>query len=256
MRRVRSIFLSDVHLGTHGCQADRLVDFLREHESSMLYLVGDIVDLWAMQSRVTWPVTHNTVVQKVLKRARHGTDVVFIPGNHDHPLREHVDLSFGNVRIAREAVHQTLDGRRLLVMHGDDFDPVARYPRLQAMLGDHGYDFMMWTQRRISALRRRLGRESHFSLAAFVRQHLASARRFVEDFEQAAVRHAQAQGFDGIICGHIHHAAARDIDGLAYLNCGDWIDSCTALVEHLDGRFELVQQRAARLCPQLVVSNG
>ena len=257
MRRVRAIFLSDVHLGTHGCQADSLVDFLREHEAPTLYLVGDIVDFWAMRSRVNWPVPHNTVVQKILKRARHGTDVVFIPGNHDCALREQTGLAFGNVRIEQEAVHETLDGRRLLVMHGDHFDPVTRYSRLQAVLGDHGYEFMMWVQRRVTTVRRKLGFASYFSLAATIRERLASARRFVAEFEQAAVRHARGLGYDGIVCGHIHHPAAHEVDGTTYLNCGDWVDSCTALVEHLDGRFELVRQRAGALPrPHLAVSNG
>lgn len=257
MREVRAIFLSDIHLGTNGCQADLLVDFLRGHEAPTLYLVGDIVDFWAMRTRVNWPVPHNTVVQKVLKRARHGTQVVFIPGNHDCPLREYEGLTFGHVKLVQEAIHETADGRRLLVMHGDYFDPAARYPRLQAALGDRGYEFMMWIQRGLARWRRRLGFENHFSLAASVREHLASARRYVAEFELAAIRHARAQGFDGIICGHIHHPAKREIEGFAYLNCGDWVDSCTALVEHLDGRFELIHQRQGALPrPQLVVSNG
>lgn len=247
MNQVRAIFLSDVHLGTAGCQAERLLGFLRDYEAQRIYLVGDVIDLWAMRSVVAWPPAQNTVVQKLLKRARHGVEVIFVPGNHDEPLREHVGLQFGNVRLFQEAVHETFGGQRLLVVHGDEFDPATRYSRWFALIGDHGYEWMMWVQRNIARLRRRLGLASHFSLAALIRTHLASARRYVEDFEQAAVRHARELGYDGIVCGHIHHPARRQINGMHYLNCGDWIDSCSALVEHLDGRWELVRRQSGDL---------
>jgi len=192
-----------------------------------------------MKRGVAWSAEQNTFVQKMLKRARHGVDVVLVPGNHDELLREHVGLSFGNIRLESETVHTAADGRRYLVLHGDVFDDATRYARWLKALGDHGYEFMMWLQGMVCRVRQRLGLARHWSLAAYVKQHIGSALRFVAEFESLAVTHAAERGFDGIICGHIHAAACRLDGGVRYLNCGDWVDNCSAIVEHLDGRFEL-----------------
>ncbi|MDH4380488.1 MAG: UDP-2,3-diacylglucosamine diphosphatase [Gammaproteobacteria bacterium] len=239
MHQVRSIFLSDIHLGTRACQASRLLEFLRQHEAEKIYLVGDIIDFWSMKRGVSWSSDQNTFIQKMLKRARHGVDVVFVPGNHDEVLREHVGLSFGNIRLEHETVHIAADGRRFLVLHGDIFDQATRYSRVLTVLGDHSYELLMWIQGVLSGLRHLIGIESHWSLAAFVKQRIGSAVRFIQGFEEVAAQHAAERGFDGIICGHIHAAACREIKGVQYVNCGDWVDNCSAIVEHTDGRFEL-----------------
>ena len=240
MPHVRTLFLSDIHLGTRACQAERLLDFLREHPADTLYLLGDIVDFWAMRRGTHWNAAQNTVVQKVLRRARHGERVVFVPGNHDEALRDYVDTAFGDIRIAEEAVHTTADGRRFLMMHGDAFDGVSRHHRWVALLGDVSYNLLVRANHGISWLRRKLGLAGYWSLAGYAKRRVKRALEFIFDFEENAVRHAAARGFDGIVCGHIHSAVIKDIGGIAYVNCGDWVDSCTAIVEHPDGRLELV----------------
>ncbi len=239
MFEVRSIFLSDIHLGTRACQAPRLLEFLRQHEAERIYLVGDIIDFWSMKRGVSWSSDQNTFIQKILKRARHGVEVIFVPGNHDEVLREHVGLSFGNIRLEHETVHVAADGRRYLVLHGDIFDQATRFSRVLTVLGDHSYELMMWIQGVLSGICSVLGIERHWSLAAYVKQHLGSAMRFIQGFEEVAAQHAADGGYDGIICGHIHAAACREIRGVQYVNCGDWVDNCSAIVEHHDGRFEL-----------------
>jgi UDP-2,3-diacylglucosamine pyrophosphatase LpxH len=238
---VRSIFISDVHLGTRACQAARLVDFLREYPSEYLYLVGDIIDFWAMsRGEVHWSRAQNTFVQKVLRRARHGDRIVFVPGNHDEALREYADLQFGDIRVLRECVHEAADGRRYLLLHGDEFDQVTRYHRWVAILGDIAYNFLVGLNISLSWLRRQLGRPGYWSLAGYAKRRVKTAVNFIFDFEDSVLRHVRERGFDGVICGHIHWAEIKDVEGLAYINCGDWVDSCTAIVEHLDGRMELV----------------
>lgn len=241
MRKVRSIFLSDIHLGTRACQAERLLEFLREHESDNLFLVGDIIDFWAMKRGVFWSTHHNTVVQKVLKRARHGTDVVFVPGNHDEALREHVGLSFGQIRLVREHIHTAADGKRYLLTHGDDFDQVTKYHRWVAVLGDHAYNLVVRLNALLSWARRRLGITGYWSLSGYAKRKVKSAVGFIFDFEDSVIRYVRECDVDGVICGHIHAAAIRDIGGVTYINCGDWVDSCTAIVEHDDGRMELIE---------------
>ncbi len=240
-KRVRSIFVSDIHLGTRDCQSARLLDFLREHEADYLYLVGDIVDFWAMNRGVYWSADQNTVIQKILKRARHGTQVILVPGNHDEILREHIGVSFGEIRICAESIHVGSDGRRYLLVHGDAFDQVTRYHRWIATLGDRGYSVVMCMGRWLSWWRRSLGIAGHWSLSGFVKRRIKTAIHFIAEFEQAAVRHARTGGFDGIICGHIHAAANKEIDNIHYLNCGDWVESCTAVIETLEGQFELIE---------------
>jgi UDP-2,3-diacylglucosamine pyrophosphatase LpxH len=239
--QVRSIFVSDIHLGTRGCQADRLLDFLREHESEYLYLVGDIIDFWSMKRSIQWTPMQNTVVQKVLRRARHGEKVIFIPGNHDEALREYDNTLFGDILIANEWVHATADGRRFLLVHGDAFDQVTRYHRWVAVLGDMAYDFLVRVNAWLSLIRRTLRISGYWSLAGYAKRKIKSAVSFIYDFEDSVIHAVRDRGLDGVICGHIHSAALKDIDGLLYINCGDWVDSCTAIVEHLDGRLELIE---------------
>lgn len=240
MIKVRAIFISDLHLGTRNCQAEKLLELLRDYESDYLYLLGDIVDLWAMSRGVHWSPAQNTVVQKILKRARHGVRVVLVPGNHDEALREHEGVSFGNIRIVRYGVHHAADGRRYLLIHGDEFDQVARYHRWLVLVGDHGYTRMMTLNHALSQLRRAMGRAGHWSLSSAIKRNLKHAVAYVRDYETAVARHAAEQGFDGVICGHIHVGTQKDLEGVRYINCGDWVDSCSAVIEHADGRMELL----------------
>ncbi len=246
MTKYRSIFLSDIHLGTRGCQAERLLDFLREHESEKLFLVGDIIDFWAMNRTIHWSPLQNTLVQKVLRRARHGDQVVLIPGNHDEALREYVDTSFGDIQVVRELIHTAADGRRYLVLHGDEFDQVTRHHRWVAVLGDIAYNFLVRLNAWLSWLRRTLRIPGYWSLAGYAKRRIKSAVSFIYDFEDSVIHAVRERGLDGVICGHIHSAAIREVGGLTYINCGDWVDSCTAIVEHADGRMELIAWGAVK----------
>ena len=237
---VRSIFLSDIHLGTRACQAERLLSFLRRYESSYLYLVGDIVDFWAMSRSIHWSRNQNTVVQKFLKRARHGTRVIFVPGNHDEVLREYVGTSFGDVELVQEHIHVAADGRRYAVLHGDEFDQVTRHHRWVAILGDVAYNLLVRLNAWLSFARRTLGISGYWSLSGYAKRKVKSAVGFIYDFEDSVMHAVRARGLDGVICGHIHSAAIRNVGGLTYINCGDWVDSCTAIVEHRNGRMELI----------------
>jgi len=240
--QVRTIFLSDIHLGTRACQAERLLEFLKAYDSEHLFLVGDIVDFWAMKSRgVYWSAAQNTVLQKILKRARHQVRVIFVPGNHDEVAREHVGTSFGDIRVEHDFVHQAADGRRYLVLHGDEFDQITRYHRWISILGDHVYSFLVRLNAFLSWFRRTLRIPGYWSLAGYAKRKVKHALDFVFGFEDAVARYARERGVDGVVCGHIHAAAIREIHGIRYVNCGDWVDSCTAIVEHKDGRFELVE---------------
>ncbi|MCZ7563895.1 MAG: UDP-2,3-diacylglucosamine diphosphatase [Burkholderiales bacterium] len=241
MTHVRSIFLSDVHLGTRACQAERLLEFLAEHSCDNLFLVGDIVDFWAMRRSMYWSAAQNTVVQKILKRARHGVRVIFVPGNHDEIAREHVGASFGNIRVERELVHTAADGRRYLLVHGDEFDQVTKYHRWIAVLGDRAYGLVVRLNRILSKARCALGIAGHWSLSGYVKTKVKGAVNFIFDYEEAVMRHARERRVDGVICGHIHAAVVRESDHLVYINCGDWVDNCTAILEHADGRMELVR---------------
>lgn len=249
MQRVRTLFLSDVHLGTRACQAEHLLEFLREFQAEQTYLIGDIVDFWAMHRSICWLPSHNTVVQKLLRRARHGERIVFIPGNHDEVLRDYVGNAFGGIEVEPEVVHETADGRKLLLIHGDIFDQVTRHHRWVAVLGDVAYNQLVRINMWLSWVRRKLGRSGYWSLAGYAKRRIKTALNFIFDFEDSAIRHARERGLDGIVCGHIHWATIKEIDGLLYVNCGDWVDSCTAIVEHFDGRLELVAwgARAAAL---------
>ena len=240
MAQVRSIFLSDIHLGTRACQADRLIEFLRSYTAQNVFLIGDIVDFWAMRRSIVWTPAQNTVVQKILRRARRGERVVFIPGNHDEALRDYLGIAFGDIEVVGEYVHQLADGRRFLLLHGDQFDQITRHHRWIAVLGDVMYDVLVRLNSTVAFIRRRFGMACYWSLAGYAKRRVKSALQFIFDFEDAALHAVRQRGLDGIICGHIHSAVIREADGLSYVNCGDWVDSCTAIVEHLDGRLELI----------------
>ena len=235
----RAIFISDIHLGTPGCQAEPLLDFLRWHDSESLYLIGDIIDGWQLRRRWYWPQSHNDVVQKLLRRARKGCKVVFVPGNHDEFARAFIGHSFGGIEVQEHAVHLTADGKRLWVTHGDYFDGVIQCAKWLAYLGDYAYEAVLKLNRHVNSLRARLGLE-YWSLSAYLKHKVKKAVSYVGDFERAVAAEARRLGHDGVVCGHIHHAEMRLIDGMLYCNDGDWVESRSALVEHHDGRLELV----------------
>jgi UDP-2,3-diacylglucosamine pyrophosphatase LpxH len=237
--RFRAIFISDLHLGTPGCQARALLDFLRHTESDYLYLVGDIIDGWQLKRRWYWHQTHNDVVQKVLRKARKGTEVVYVPGNHDDAARHYADLAFGGITIRAEAVHETARGIRLLVTHGDSFDAVVRCARWLAHVGDALYMLTLKLNRHFNAVRARLGLP-YWSLSQFLKHKVKNAVSYIVAFEEALAREARLRGMDGVVCGHIHKAEIRDIDGVLYCNDGDWVESRTALVETTDGELRIV----------------
>ena len=238
MRQVRSIFLSDIHLGTKACQAHHLLDFLKAYSAEHVFLLGDIVDLWSMsRGGIHWPPAQNTFVQKML---RHGEKVIFIPGNHDEAIREYIGSSFGNILVENDYIHTAADGRRYLLLHGDEFDQVTRHHRWIAILGDQSYNLLVRLNIYLSWLRRTLKRPGYWSLAGYAKRKVKTAINFIFNFEESVIRHAREKGLDGAICGHIHWPMIKEVDGLAYINCGDWVDSCTAIVEHLDGRMELI----------------
>jgi UDP-2,3-diacylglucosamine pyrophosphatase LpxH len=237
--KYRSIFISDVHLGFRGCRADFLLDFLRNTECEYLYLVGDIIDVWEMKNRLFWPQEHNNVVRTILGKAKHDTKVIYIPGNHDEVLRAYAGMEFGNVSIQLDAIHETAAGKRLLVLHGDEFDSVVRVSRWLAMLGNRVYDWLLYLNRWVNVFRRKLG-FPYWSLAAFLKHKVKNAVQFISDFEQAVARETARRGVDGVVCGHIHHAEISTLNGVLYCNDGDWVESCTALVERHDGTLELL----------------
>jgi len=239
VKKYRSIWLSDIHLGTRGCQAEYLLDFLKHNDSDHLYLVGDIVDGWRLKKGWFWPQPHNDVVQKILRRARKGTKVFLIPGNHDEAFREFVGLQFGGVTILEDTVHITADGRRFLVIHGDQFDAVVKYAKWLAYVGDSAYVTLLAINTGFNWIRRKLG-FPYWSISAYLKHRTKKAVEFIGAFESALADEARRRQVDGVICGHIHHAEMRDIDGITYVNDGDWVESCTALVEHQDGRLEIV----------------
>lgn len=246
MPQVRTVFLSDIHLGTRACQAERLLDFLREHPAERLFLIGDIIDFWSMNRGIHWSPSQNTVIQKVLRRARHGEEVILVPGNHDEALRGYCGSIFGDIRVEPEWVHELADGRRFLLVHGDEFDEVTRYHRWIAVLGDIAYTLLVRANVAISWARRKLGISGYWSLAGYAKRKVKTALQFIFEFEQNVIRAARDRKLDGVVCGHIHWAAIREIEGLTYVNCGDWVDSCSAIVEHLDGRLELILWNESR----------
>ena len=240
-RRYKTIFISDLHIGSTQCQADTLLDFLKHNESEKLYLVGDIIDFWALSKRVYWPRDHNTIIQKILRKARHDTKVIYVPGNHDENVREYDEHVFGDIEVRNSIVHTTVDGKRFLVVHGDEYDTIAKYHQWIAKLGSKGYDFLLEVNRAVRAVRRVMGIQSHFSLAAYIKFKVKNAVQFISDYEESIVMTLKDEGLDGVICGHIHHAEIKELDGFLYVNTGEFVESCTAIVEHDCGRLELIR---------------
>ncbi len=248
----RTVFISDTHLGSRGCRAAALSRFLKHARCERLYLVGDIVDMWRLRQKWYWPGEHNDVLRRILNQTRHGTDVVFVPGNHDEGARQFLHTNFGGVRILPYAVHVRADGKRLLVIHGDQFDMVVKHSRLVSMAGAWAYDGLIRLNRPFNAVRRRLGLPYH-SLSKSIKNRVKSACMFISKFEETLIYEATRRGLDGVVCGHIHAPEARGVaagggasDGdTLYYNCGDWIENCTAVVEHHDGRMEVIDAVAA-----------
>lgn len=238
-RHIRTLFLSDIHLGTKGCQAEALLDFLDSHTCDQLFLVGDIIDGWRLKSSFYWPATHTAIVRRFLDMANNGTKVTLVTGNHDEFLRKYTDLAFHNLAMVDEAEHIAADGKRLLVIHGDQFDVVTRYHKWLALWGDVGYSMLLVINRWVNLARRRFG-FGYFSLSAWVKYRVKQAVNFIGQYEDSVAHHCRQRAFDGVVCGHIHHAEIRDIEGIEYLNCGDWVESCTAIIEDQIGQFSIV----------------
>lgn len=250
--RLRTVFVSDVHLGSRGCRADLLLDFLKTVEVDNLYLVGDIIDLWALRKSFYWPQEHNNVLRTVLGKAKGGTRVIYVPGNHDDELREFCGSVFGNLEIHREYVHETSDGKRLLVMHGDEFDTVVKCSPWLARLGASAYDFSLRLNRYLNAVRGAFG-YPYWSFAGYLKHRVKNAVQYISSFERAVAHAGRRRGVDGVVCGHIHRPEIIDIDGIMYCNDGDWVESCSALVEDMNGRLAIwswPEMRAAMQLPE------
>jgi UDP-2,3-diacylglucosamine pyrophosphatase LpxH len=239
MNQYRAIWISDIHLGTAGCQAKYLLDFLKHNEADKFYLVGDIIDGWQLRKRWYWPQSHNDVVQKLLRKARKGAEVIFIPGNHDEMARQFFGMNLGDIRIEEEVIHVMADGRRLWITHGDLFDGVMQYAKWLAYVGDTLYTFILWVNRWFNKIRSRMGL-NYWSLSQYLKQSVKNAVSFIADFEQIMAREARIRGCDGVVCGHIHKAEIRMIDDILYCNDGDWVESLTALVEDMNGELRIV----------------
>jgi UDP-2,3-diacylglucosamine pyrophosphatase LpxH len=236
---MRTVWISDLHLGTPGCRAEALLDFLKQVDCDQLFLVGDIIDGWQLRRSWYWPQAHNDVIQKLLRKARKGTRVIFVPGNHDEFARRYVEHEFGGIEVVHEWMHETADGRRLWITHGDLFDGVIQCAKWLAYVGDSLYTFTLKLNSYFNSLRARVGLP-YWSLSKYLKQRVKRAVSYIGDFEIAVAREARRRGADGVVCGHIHHAEMRMIDGVLYCNDGDWVESLTALVEHADGRLEIL----------------
>ncbi len=240
--KYKAIFVSDLHLGMRYSQAEKFVDFLRHHEADTIYLVGDIIDGWAIRRRFVWKQSHSDVIQKLLRKARKGTRVVFVPGNHDEFLRPFVPLMLGDrVEILEEAIYESVHGKKYFITHGDYFDSVTMTKKWVAKLGDMGYEVLLRINHFLNLFRRKLGFYRYWSLSKYVKDNVKKSVNFITDFETVLATHAKKRGYDGIICGHIHKAEIRPIDGIDYFNCGDWVESCTALVETPEGEWKIIE---------------
>ena len=240
MIRHRTIWLSDMHLGTQGCSAGKILDFLDNNDAETIYLVGDIIDGWRLSRKFSWPRSHNDVVQKLLQKARAGTRIVYAIGNHDELLRPYIGNNFGGIELVDDCVHETADGRSFLIIHGDKFDAITQYHCWLARLGDVSYDALLAVNRWLMCIRRCLGFR-HWSLSAYIKQRVKQAACFISRYEQTIAEECRQRGYDGIICGHIHHAVIKPIgDDVIYCNTGDWVESCTALVEDFAGNLSIV----------------
>ncbi len=256
IRRYRTLFLSDTHLGTRGCQAHLLVDFLRYHDADTIYLVGDIIDGWRLRKSWYWPQSHNDVVQKLLRKGRKGSKIIYVPGNHDEMLREYCGHSFGSIELKLRDIYELADGRRFLIIHGDEFDVVVCNAKWLAFLGDWAYRVAISFNTLFNAVRRRLG-FGYWSLSAWLKYKVKNAVSFIGNFEKALSDEAERHNVDGVICGHIHHAANHKMGNIDYVNIGDWVESCTAVVEHNDGRLEIIrwlEERPVAETPDVVKS--
>ena len=247
--KVRSVFVSDIHLGTRGSRSDMLLDFLARVECEHLYLVGDVIDGWRLRKAWYWHPEFDAVMRAVLEHAERGARVTYIPGNHDEMFREWLGLEIAGVKLMREAVHEGADGRKFLVIHGDEFDGVIRYAKFLAYLGDWAYDTALVLNRWFNLARRKFG-YPYWSLSQWLKRQVKEAVKAIDRFEVALAGEARRRGLDGVICGHIHHAEMRLVNGVMYMNDGDWVESCTALVEHADGRFELIDWAAQLRAPE------
>ncbi len=237
---VKTLFISDIHLGARGCNAEAFLDFLKHYDADTIYLVGDIIDCWRLKAAWYWPDLHNVVVQKFLRKARKGTRIVYVPGNHDELVRDYDGLNFGGIEIANEVKLRLVDGRTALILHGDKFDTVVRNMKWLAHFGDWAYDFAIYINRYLNLIRRKLGMP-YWSFSAAAKSKVKQAVNFIGAFEEAVVADANHQGAQVVICGHIHQAAARQIGPIFYMNCGDWVESRTAIAEHFDGTLELIR---------------
>jgi UDP-2,3-diacylglucosamine pyrophosphatase LpxH len=247
MKHYRTGWISDVHLGTRGSKADSLLEFLRQHEFETLYVVGDLIDVWQLRRGIYWPQAHNDVIQKLLRAGRKGTRVIYIPGNHDEFVAGFFG-HFGAVEIMPRAIHTTADGRRLLVIHGHELDTVIQNIKWLAYVGDVGYQLLLKLNAPVNAARRMLGL-GYWSLSAYVKKSVKNAVSFIGEFEKAIVQYARRDSVDGVVCGHIHSPVIRSIEGTAYYNSGDWVESLSALIEHTDGHIELITNFTASPCP-------
>lgn len=243
----RTIWISDIHLGTPGSRADLLLNFLKHTNSDHLFLVGDIVDGWQLKKRWYWPQAHNDVVQKLLRKARKGTKVYFIPGNHDEAARDYVGMNLGGIKIVEDHIHHTNDGKKLWIVHGDLFDHVIQHARWLAYLGDRAYGLLLWLNLWLNKLRLLLNLP-YWSLSQYLKLKVKSAVSFISAFEHVMVTETRRRGCHGIVCGHIHKPELRYIDGILYANDGDWVESISALVEHFDGRLELIDWKNSLDC--------
>ena len=244
----RAIWISDIHLGTPGCQAYYLLDFLRTHQAHTLYLVGDVLDGWQLKKSWYWPQAHNDVVQKILRSARKGTKVVYVPGNHDELVRQFIGLHLGEIAIIEEAIHTTADGKRLWVVHGDLFDSVMQHARWLAHLGDRMYTVLLKLNRWLNTIRQLLGLP-YWSMSQYLKHKVKNAVNFISDFEHVMTEEARRRGCDGVVCGHIHKAEMREINGILYCNDGDWVESLTALAEDFYGKLHLIHWRSRLAVP-------
>lgn len=239
-KRYRALFISDVHLGTKACQADTLLEFLRRHDADTYYLVGDIVDFWRIKCNPHWPQAHNDVIQKLLRKVRKGARFIYIPGNHDDALRAYCGQTFGGIEFHLNAIHVAADGRRFLVTHGDEFDAVVSYVKWLAFMGDWAYSVAMGVNSVVNKVRRLFG-FSYWSLSSYLKHKVKEAVNYIGDFETALSGEARRHSADGVICGHIHYAATREINGISYINCGDWVESSTIVAETFEGEFEIIR---------------
>lgn len=235
----RTVWISDLHLGTSGCKSELLLDFLKQIKTETIYLVGDIVDGWRLKKKWYWPQSHNDVVQKLLRKARKGIKVIFIPGNHDEAARKYIGVNFGDIKIMKYAIHKTIKGKKLWTIHGDQFDGIIKHAKWLAYLGDKGYVALIKINTLFNKFRK-FFKLPYWSLSQFLKHKVKKAVSFVTAYEQIMAKEAKRRGYDGVVCGHIHKAELKIIDGIIYANDGDWVESLTALVENYDGTLEII----------------